>query len=416
MKMPITLILVLTVFSLIGGSLFAANEAETPPLEGQGEAKEDKKKDDRILIIEPRKTIDPAIAAREIRKYSELGSSLWKGGDYDMAEKYFAAALGVPIESPEKENVLFEMAALYKEEGMLPKASAVLERLTEEFGESRRLPGVYMELGHLYRAMGGLEIAISNYYMVLNSSLNISIDQVERARDLSLKAKLEIAETHSELLEYDESYRHYELLSKLDLKPIDRMRVDYRMCHLLYQLDRYQQAVSRLKQFLDHYRLSAHSPEIRYLLAKSYEKLNRKPEALKEVVQILQRQSSPDTALDGEADYWRQRTGNELANEFYEKRDYRSALTIYQSLAKYNPAPEWRWPAIHQIGLCFERLGLPDKAILAYEEILDPEGLEIAEDALSQSLQSLRQMAKWRLEHLKWEDDLWARLNVLGAN
>ncbi len=410
------MILVLTVFSLIGGSLFAADEAETPPLEGQGEAKEDKKKDDRILIIEPRKTIDPAIAAREIRKYSELGSSLWKGGDYDMAEKYFAAALGVPIESPEKENVLFEMAALYKEEGMLPKASAVLERLTEEFGESRRLPGVYMELGHLYRAMGGLEIAISNYYMVLNSSLNISIDQVERARDLSLKAKLEIAETHSELLEYDESYRHYELLSKLDLKPIDRMRVDYRMCHLLYQLDRYQQAVSRLKQFLDHYRLSAHSPEIRYLLAKSYEKLNRKPEALKEVVQILQRQSSPDTALDGEADYWRQRTGNELANEFYEKRDYRSALTIYQSLAKYNPAPEWRWPAIHQIGLCFERLGLPDKAILAYEEILDPEGLEIAEDALSQSLQSLRQMAKWRLEHLKWEDDLWARLNVLGAN
>ena len=199
---------------------------------------------------------------------------------------------------------------------------------------------------------------------------------------MSLKAKLEIAETHSELLEYEESYRHYELLSKLDLKPIERMRVDYRMCHLLYQLGRYQQAVPRLKQFLDHYRMSAHSPEIRYLLAKSYEKLHRKPEwALKEVVQILQRPSSPDTALDGEADYWRQRTGNELANEFYEKRDYRSALTIYQSLAKYNPAPEWRWPAIHQIGLCFERLsGLPDKAILAYQEILDPEGHEISED------------------------------------
>lgn len=408
-----TLIFAFVALALTGGSLSAADEAE-PPLEE--EAKGDKNKDDRILIIEPKKSIDPAVAAREIRKYSELGSSLWKGGDYDMAEKYFAAALGVPIESPEKENVLFEMASLYKEDGMLPKAAAVLERLTEEFGESRRLPSVYMKLGHLYRAMGGLEIAISNYYMVLNSSLNISIDQVERARDLSLKAKLEIAETHSELLEYDESYRHYELLSKLDLKPIDRMRVDYRMCHLLYQLDRYQQAVPRLKQFLDHYRLSAHSPEIRYLLAKSYEKLNRKPEALKEVVQILQRQSSPDTALDGEADYWRQRTGNELANEFYEKRDYRSALTIYQSLAKYNPAPEWRWPAIHQIGLCFERLGLPDKAILAYQEILDPEGLDISEESLSPSLQSLRQMAKWRLEHLNWEDDLLARLNVLGAN
>ena len=415
MRKPLTTIYKLAILVLLSGVAFAADETEMPSDLEAGDRGE-KREPDRILFIEPKKTIDPAVAAREIRKHLELGSSLWKGGDHDMAEKYFAAALGVPIDSPEKENVLFEMANLFKEDGILPKAAVVLERLTEEFGESRRLPNVYMELGHLYRAMGGLEIAISNYYMVLNSSLNISIDQVEQARDLSLNAKLEIAETHSELLEYEESYRHYELLSKLDLKPIERMRVDYRMCHLLYQLGRYQHAVLRLKQFLDQYRMSAHSPEIRYLLAKSYEKLNRKPEALKEVVQILQRQSSPDTALDGEADYWRQRTGNELANEFYEKRDYRSALTIYQSLARYNPAPEWRWPAIHQIGLCFERLGLPDKAILAYQEILDPEGFEISKESLSTSLQSLRQMAKWRLEHLNWEDDLLARLNVLGAN
>ncbi|MEC7906651.1 MAG: tetratricopeptide repeat protein [Verrucomicrobiota bacterium] len=415
MRKPLTKISNLAILALLSGVAFAADETEMPS-ELEAEDGWEKKEPNRILVIEPKKTIDPAVAAREIRKHLELGSSLWKGGDHDMAERYFAAALGVPIDSPEKENVLFEMANLFKEDGMLPKAAVVLERLTEEFGESRRLPSVYMELGHLYRAMGGLEIAISNYYMVLNSSLDISIDQLERARDLSLNAKLEIAETHSELLEYEESYRHYELLSKLDLKPIERMRVDYRMCHLLYQLGRYQYAVPRLKQFLDHYRMSAHSPEIRYLLAKSYEKLSRKPEALKEVVQILQRQSSPDTALDGEADYWRQRTGNELANEFYEKRDYRSALTIYQSLAKYSPAPEWRWPAIHQIGLCFERLGLPEKAILAYQEILDPEGLEITEESLSPGLQSLRQMAKWRLEHLSWEDDLLARLNVLGAN
>ena len=415
MRKPLTTIYKLAILVLLSGVAFAADETEMPSDLEAGDRGE-KREPDRILFIEPKKTIDPAVAAREIRKHLELGSSLWKGGDHDMAEKYFAAALGVPIDSPEKENVLFEMANLFKEDGILPKAAVVLERLTEEFGESRRLPSVYMELGHLYRAMGGLEIAISNYYMVLNSSLNISIDQVEQARDLSLNAKLEIAETHSELLEYEESYRHYELLSKLDLKPIERMRVDYRMCHLLYQLGRYQHAVLRLKQFLDQYRMSAHSPEIRYLLAKSYEKLNRKPEALKEVVQILQRQSSPDTALDGEADYWRQRTGNELANEFYEKRDYRSALTIYQSLARYNPAPEWRWPAIHQIGLCFERLGLPGKAILAYQEILDPEGFEISKESLSTSLQSLRQMAKWRLEHLNWEDDLLARLNVLGAN
>lgn len=299
---------------------------------------------------------------------------------------------------------------------MHPKAAATFERLVEEFPNSRRAPTIYMELGHLYREMGGLEIAISKYYMVLNSSLNASVDQVEKFRTLSLKAKLEIAKTHMDLLDFDEAFRQYDLLSRLELEPIERRSVQYRVCHLLYNMGNYQQAASKLKQFLEDYAVSPHSPEIRYLLAKSYEKLNRKPDALREVVLILQRQSSPDTALDDDADYWKQRMGNELANEFYQQGDYRSALTIYQSLAKYNATPAWRWPAIHQIGLCFERLGLPEKAVMAYQEILDPENGDLTDEkTLDPGMLSLREMAKWRLDHLNWEDDLVARLNVLGA-
>ncbi len=425
MKILDTLNLRLICGLLIGLALafpsFAAEDApaadttveDAESAEGEGEG-EDEEKEDYILVIEPAKKIDREEAGVQILKYLELGRSLWEGGDTVMAEKYFAAALGVPIDADEKEQVLYEMGTLYKEAALYPKAAAVYERLVQEFGQSRQLASIYMELGHIYRKMGGLKVAINNYYMVINSTLNISVDQVEKARRLSLEAKLEIAETHAELLEYEESYRHYELLAKLDLKPVERMRVDYRMCNLLYELGRYQTAVSKLKLFLDNYALSAHSPEIRYLLARSYEKLNRKPDALREVVQILQRQSSPDTALEGASDYWKQRTGNELANEFYQKADYRSALTIYQSLAKYNASPEWRWPAIHQIGLCFERLGLPEKAILAYQEIVDPEDGP-TEEPLTPGLETLREMAKWRLEHLNWEDDLIARLNVLGA-
>ncbi len=400
---------------LFGQGVVKAADEEPAEEAAAADASDGAAEDEVVLVLEPQKRIDPKKAGEEVLKYLNLGRSLWEGGDHKMAEKYFAAALGVPIELPEKEQVLFEMGELYRNAGLLPKSAAIYERLVREFKDSRRLASVYMELGDLYREMGGLQVAISNYYMVLNSSLNISIDQVEKARELSLRAKLEIAETHAELLQYEESYRQYELLSKLELKPADRMRVHYRMCNLLYELGRYQPAVNLLKDFLKNYKLSAHSPEIRYLLAKSYEKLNRKPEAIREVVQILQSQSSPDTALEGAADYWRQRTGNELANEFYQKGDYRSALTIYQSLAKYNASPEWRWPAIHQIGLCFERLGLPDKAVMAYEEILSPEGGPESEEALSAGMKSLREMAKWRLEHLKWEDDLVARLRVLGT-
>ena len=405
----------------LASQIFAIALAAPPPAaeegeeaqgaEGEGEVAQ--AKPDRIVILEPKKPVDIAIASAEIEKYLDLAKSFWDGGDVELAEQYFSAALGSPERLPEKEEVLWTMGQLYRDAGDHPKAVAILERLTAEYPNSRRLPLVFMELGGIYRQIGGLELAIAQYMESLNAMLNVSIDQVEKYRPLSRQVKLEIAKTHAEMLDFEEAYRQYELLSRLELEPVELMRVRYRMCNLLYKLGDYQRAVPQLKRFLEEYEPSPHAPEIRYLLAKSYEKLDRKPDALREVVQILQRQSSPDTALEDDADYWKQRMGNELANEFYQQSDYRSALTIYQSLAKYNADPTWRWPAIHQIGLCFERLGLPEKAIMAYEEILNPDNGNL--DKLSPSLESMREMAKWRLEHLKWEDDLVERLAVLGA-
>lgn len=391
----------------------AESEEENASEDGSADGELEEAKPDRIVILEAKKPIDVAVASAEIEKYLDLAKSIWIGGDTELAEQYFSAALGTPERLPEKEEVLWTIGQLYSAAGERPKAVAVLERLTEEYPDSRRLPLVYLELGDIYRQMGGLKIAIAQYLESLNAMLNVSIDQVEKYRPLSRQVKLEIARTHAELLDFEEAYRQYELLSRLELEPVEHMRVHYRMCHLLYKMGDYQQAVPQLKRFLEKYDLSPHSPEIRYLLAKSFEKLDRKPDALREVVQILQRQSSPDTALEDDADYWKQRMGNELANEFYQQSDYRSALTIYQSLAKYNADPAWRWPAIHQIGLCFERLGLPEKAMMAYQEIINPENGNVGE--LRPGLESMREMAKWRLEHLNWEDDLVARLAVLGA-
>ncbi|MBC2606922.1 tetratricopeptide repeat protein [Pelagicoccus albus] len=407
--------------SLFWPSLGAASSSSSS--EGGHGASADAAKDhgeegahpDRIVIVQPKKELDPELASEQVMQYYDAAIIEWKGGDIEFAESYFAAALGVPVEVPEKETVLSKMAELYEESGMFPKSAAIYERLATEFPDSRRLPEVYMELGDIYRKMGAQELAISRYYKVLNSSLNVSFDQLEKYRQVSLKAKLAIAETHKEREEYQESYRLYEALFRLELKPVQRLKVHYRMCYLLYELANYQRAVSQLKLFLEEYPESPHNPELRYLLANSYERLNRKPEALREVVSILQAQSTTAGEYSEDAAYWKRRTGNELANEFYENGDFRSALTIYQALARYSDDPSWRWPAIHQIGLCFERLGLPEKAKLAYEEIIEPESGEVVVSDMSENLRSLHQMAKWRLEHLNWEDDLVARLQLLKA-
>lgn len=396
--------------------LFAASSAPTEGNEAEDADHAEPNFDpNRIVIVEPKRELDPELASEQVLRYYEAAVTEWKGGEVEFSERYFAAALGVPTEVPEKELVLSKMGELYRESGMFPKAAAIFERLATEFPDSRRLPEVYMELGEIYRKMGAQELAISRYYKVLNSSLNVSFDQLEKYRQVSLNAKLAIAETHKEREEYQESYRLYEALFRLELKPVERLRVHYRMCYLLYELANYQRAVSHLKHFLEEYPESPHNPELRYLLAKSYEQLNRKPEALREVVAILQAQTNREAGYIDDGDYWKRRTGNELANEFYENGDFRSALTIYQALARYSPDPAWRWPAIHQIGLCFERLGLPEKAKLAYQEIMDPEDGQVADMNLGESLRSLREMADWRLEHLNWEDDLVARLQLLKA-
>lgn len=412
----------LALAAFLAAPLFASSPA--PAAQGEegaaddaaeGEAEKPAFDPNRIVIVEPKRELDPELASEQVLRYYEAAVTEWKGGEFEFAERYFAAALGVPTEVPEKELVLSKMGELYREKGILPKATAIFERLATEFPDSRRLPEIFMDLGDIYRKMGAQELAISRYYKVLNSSLNVSFDQLEKYRQVSLDAKLAIAETHKEREEYQESYRLYEALFRLELKPFERLRVHYRMCYLLYELANYQRAVSHLKHFLEEYPESPHVSELRYLLAKSYERLNRKPEALREVVNILQSQESSGSEYVSDMDYWKRRTGNELANEFYQNGDFRSALTIYQSLARYSSAPSWRWPAIHQIGLCFERLGLPDKAKLAYEEILAPEEGDVTGAKLSENLRSLKEMAQWRLEHLNWEDDLVARLQLLKA-
>jgi len=371
---------------------------------------------DRLVIVEPVKKPDPEVAAEQVKQYLRAGKAQWKGGDYAFAESYFAAALGVPAEVPEKETVLRDMAGLYQEAGMFPKAAAVLERLAREFPDSPRLPEVYMELAGIYRKMGARELAIAKYYAVMNASINVSFDQIDKYRQLSLQAKLAIADTHADRGEHQEAYRLYQALIRAQLPPSERMRAHYRMCYLLYNLGNYEQGIAQMQRFLEAYPQSPHEPEIRYLLATSYKRLNRKPEALREVVNILQRQSSPDTAVRETAGEWKRRTGNELAAEFYDQGDFRSALAIYQALAGYSAKPDWRWPAVYQIGLCFERLGLLERARQAYEQILAWKTEEAtAAEELGASLQALSQMAQWRLDHLDWESDLLARLNTLNA-
>ena len=101
--------------------------------------------------------------------------------------------------------------------------------------------------------------------------------------------------------------------------------------------------------------------------------------------------------------YWKKRTANQLANDFYEQGDYMSALKIYQAMAPLNADPEWQWPIIYQIGLCFEKLRMLPKAEQAYSLIADKSQWKNTNFKMTETLKAIYETAAWRLEHLRWQ-------------
>jgi tetratricopeptide (TPR) repeat protein len=146
------------------------------------------------------------------------------------------------------------------------------------------------------------------------------------------------------------------------------------------------------------------------------QQLGRSEEAVQEVVAVLQSQQNADDFEKAQkVAYWQRRTGNELANKLYERGDFMGALAVYQALARASETPAWRWPAVYQVGLCFERLNHPERAVEAYKLILAPESAPPGDTKLSESLESVRSMAEWRLAHLDWVEDYGKRLQILMA-
>ena len=100
--------------------------------------------------------------------------------------------------------------------------------------------------------------------------------------------------------------------------------------------------------------------------------------------------------------YWRQKTGNQIANQLYQEGDYVNALQIYTSLATFSKAPDWQLPALYQVGLVYERLNQPQKALETYEQILHrPAGTST--NNYSPGLMALLDMARWRKGFVGWE-------------
>lgn len=340
--------------------------------------------------------------AEEIASLLRIGLNKLQTGDYASAEIAYRQVLSEQATPQQDIEALTGLGRTYRKKGDFTKAAAVYEKSLKHFPEDPSLPTIYLELGRTLRALGAYKQAIARFYSVINSTLKLPETGPDLYRQLARTAQFEIAETYFQSGDYTQANRFFSRLKLLDLAPEDRARAHFKSAYSLTLFGDYKGAAASLRSFLDQNPTDENVPEARYLLSDTLRRLDQINESLSVALSLLRAEQTYTEKDPKRWAYWQRKTGNQLANEFYERGDFGSALLIYQTLAKLSAEPSWNLPVTYQIGLCLERMQRFDRARESYQTIVDNVKPAKTDGGGRAELNDLAEMATWRLEQLSW--------------
>lgn len=338
------------------------------------------------------------VSAREAQGLINLGLSLTDRSDFDAAEIAYRQILKGSAPLDHTKSALLGLARMHRKKGELTKAAAIYERYLKDYPSDDRVPDALLELGRTLRDMGAPRLAIARFYNVINSTLKLGTNSgFEHYQLLAKTAQFEVAETHFQSGDFVEANKFFSRLRMLDLAPTDRARAHFKAAYSLQLASDFEGAVTGLRGYIDQWPNDENVPEARHLLAITLRTLKRPQEALAATLELLRSEQSRSAADAKRWTYWQRRTGNQLANEFFQSGDILNALAIYHGLAALSDEPSWRIPVAYQIALCYERLGDPERASKTYHSILETAG-----GTPSTDIADVARMASARLAHVDW--------------
>lgn len=350
---------------------------------------------------------------KEARGLIVLGASLTERNDFQAAEISYRRVLSTrEYGTPAQKDALLGLAYMYRKAGNFTKAAAIYEKFLKTFPDESRVPDALLNLGRTLRSMGAYKLAISRFYNVINSALKLPAEGYEHYQLLAKTAQFEIAETHFDAGNFAEAGKYFAKLRLLDLAPADRARAHFKSAYAQILAGEKEAAVNTLNDYLLQWPGDENVPEARHLLATTLRQINKNEEAMTATLVLLRSEQAHSAADPKRWVYWQRRTGNQLANEFFEHGDTMYALTIYQGLAALSPDPLWRLPVNYQIALCYERLRLFDRARTAHKAIVDEVAAAGTTPTTTPEMKELAKMSAWRLAHLDWSEQTDRQLTV----
>lgn len=348
---------------------------------------------------------------KEARGLLTLGGNLTERGDFPAAEIAFWQVLhNRSYPAADQCDALLGLARMHRRQGAFTKASAAYEKFLKLYPDDARVPDALLELGRSQRAMGAYRNAINRFYSVINSTLKLPPESYEHYQLLAKTAQFEIAETHFETGNFAEAAKFFDRLRLLDLAPEDRARAHFKSAYALLNGGETEKAAAKFAQFIDQWPQDQNVPEARYLLALTLRQLGRTEEALSITLALLRSEYNNGSGDPKTWAYWQRRTGNQLANDFFQHGETLSAVAIYEGLSHLSDSPAWKLPIIYQMGLCYERLRQAERATQAYKDIIAAVKTPTTKEPVSAELTELARMAEWRIGQLEWSGQTESQL------
>jgi TolA-binding protein len=365
---------------------------------------------------------EPAAAVAEtapdpVTVLNEENASLMRIGAKKLEAKDGASALiayrqvaAEPLDDNESALALLGMARAYRMSGEGVKAVATYEHLILKLPNSKEVPIALLELGRALRDLGSTRLALARFYSVINSTLKLPEGESDRYKSVVRTAQFEIAETHMGAGSYAEAAKFFSRLDLLDLAPEDRSRARFKAAQAKALSSDDLKASVVMAAFIEENPDDINSPEARFMLANLYYKTGRLNESLQVTLHLLHHEKARGDPT-GTWRSWQRRTGNLLANQFYEQGEFFSALQLYRALDAMGETAEWRVPVLYQLALCQERLRQNEEALVTYAEIK-----KLAGDKPSIALADILRMADWRIGQIQWMTTTRVAVDALQAN
>lgn len=352
---------------------------------------------------------------RALQDQLALGRNLRRTGDREQARQVLTALMTTRAPDDIKRGALLELALLALDAKEYVRAQHLFAQYLTLYPRDAAVPEVLLRQGLLYRQMGANTLAISKFYAVMSSALNLKLDQFAYYQRLVLQAQTEIADTYYLQGRFAEAAEFFRRVLKQRHPDLNRAQIAYKLVRSLAAMNDLAETVAEAERYLAEFSGTAEEPEVRFLLALALKQMGRNHEAMQQVLALLESQKQQAAQHPEAWVYWQRRAGNEIANQLYREGDYLNALELYTHLAQLDPSASWQLPVWYQIGLVYERLKQPHRAAEYYTRLLDRQPELVAEQA-NASLLALVEMARWRKDYLTWLEKAETSIQAFRRN